>query len=586
MSNLTYFRKFILLGGLSLSALLIVSTTLISNISASISRADLQLEGFNQAQNISRLIQSLQKSRGITAAVLTGVNGSIEKQSIVNKSVSDRFLIVTNNLPEEIKKSTKYSSLLDQWEYINTTNLTVGLEENFNLHTKLISNLNSLQLMLADRNLLFVMDDNDSYYLTNSFLFTVPIMLETLAKARGVGVSYLVDQNINYKNTLKTLSSNVFIPLKVFKGNISNVQMGLNSNIESVSVENFVSAIEEHVEQTMVNLIDNKLVLGKNMDYDSSISAIEFYNLSTSVIDNGYQFLDNSLYFTLSNLLENRVRQSNIQLILSIGVSSVLFVIVLYFIIGLYLSTIKSINSLTQTTTKFYDGNLNARVNLNANDELNKIAVGLNDMATSVQKLMIDKEEMSTRLRAIIDNSPIGIWFTGLDGRFHFVNRTFTDLVGVDEREFINTPVSELANLLGSETANNCLASDKAALTQETPFVSYETIPRLDEKACILEITKVKMKNAQGELIGLIGISKDITKTRQQEDDLKLAEMVYSNSSEAMMVTNDRNEIIAINPALSKITGYSKNELIGKDPKIFSSGKQSFQFYSSMWKEL
>jgi diguanylate cyclase (GGDEF)-like protein/PAS domain S-box-containing protein len=173
-----------------------------------------------------------------------------------------------------------------------------------------------------------------------------------------------------------------------------------------------------------------------------------------------------------------------------------------------------------------------------------------------------------------------------MDGRYHFINKTFCDLAGIKEQDMLNTPASNLGELLGNEIANNCSNSDIAALAQDLPHVSYETIPRLNTKPCILEVTKVKLKNTQGDTIGLIGISKDITDARQQEDDLKLADMVYKNSSEAMMITNVNNEIIAINPALSEITGYNQSELIGKDPKIFSSGRQSSLFYSTLWEEL
>lgn len=328
------------------------------------------------------------------------------------------------------------------------------------------------------------------------------------------------------------------------------------------------------------------LTLGDSLASTSPLSSIEFYDLSTSVINKGYKFLDNSLSSSLKKLFDNRVQNANRQLIFSLGFSAALFLIVLYFLIGLFLSTIRSINSLTQTTRKFYKGDLDARVMLSTNDELNNIAIGFNEMAVAFQTLMSDKEEISTRLRAIIDNSPIGIWFSGKDGRYYFVNKTFCNLVGKEEKEFIDTHSADIAELFGEEIAQHCISSDRAALEQDVPHISYETIPCLNAKPRLLEITKVKLKNAQGDVIGLIGISQDITDKRQQEEDLQLADMVYKNSSEAMMITNHKNEIIAINPALSSVTGYSKDELLGKDPKIFASGKQSKQFYLSMWEEI
>ena len=576
MNNLTYFRKFIVLGGLSLLALLIVSISFIGHLSGAISTANQQLSGLNEAQKVSRLIQSLQQHRGISAAVIAGINDSANKQISVNKKVDDNFLTVSNALPSALKKTVKWSTINDQWIYLKTKGITLALDESFDLHTKLIINLNSLQLKVVDYHHLLVMNDMDSYYLTNSLLFSMPITLEQLGKARAVGMSYLVNKNTKSKEAITTLLSNAIIPLNVFKENIRNIKRKLISDGENISAQALIQTIEQHIKLTLDGIMADK----------SSLGSLEFYNLSTYVIDEGYQFLDNSLAFTLSSLLQRRVNEANTQLIVSIGFSFILFVIVLYFIIGLYFSTIRSINLLTQVTGKFYSGDLDARVRLNTHDELNEIALGFNEMAAAIQNLMVDKEEISTRLRAIIDNSPIGIWFTGTDGRYHFVNKTFCDLAGVEEVDMLNTPSSNLAELLGDEVAQHCLDSDKTALEQDFPHVSYETIPRSHAKPYLLEVTKVKLKNTRGEVIGLIGISKDITNKRQQEDDLKLADIVYQNSAEAMMITNINNEIIAINPALSDMTGYSKSELIGKNPKILSSGKQSPLFYKSMWEEI
>ena len=576
MNNLSYSRKFLTLGGLSLLALLIVSISLITHLSESISTANQQLTGLNKTQKTSSLIQSVQQHRVISAAVIAGVYSSIDTHMSVNKKVNNDFIKVINSLPLELKETPIWSTIIEQWEYLNTKGMTLKLDESFNLHTTLIKNLNSLQLQVADYYYLLIMDDLDSYYLTNSYLFTIPITLELLGQTRAISFSFIVSESTEHRETITALLSSTIVPMEVFKGNMHKVERDLISDDKSISAPTLIKTIEQHIKVTLNGgLVDTSL-----------LSAMELYNNSTSVIDIGYQFLNSSLAFTLSNLLQNRVDQANTQLIVNIGFSSTLFIIVLYFVVGLYLSTMKSINYLTHITGKFYSGDLDARVTLYTRDELNNLAFGFNEMAESFQSLFIEKEEISTRLRAIIDNSPIGIWFTGTDGRYYFVNKTFCNITGIEEAEFINTPSSNLAELLGNEMAQNCLDSDAAALAQDSPYIFYEKIPCLSTKPILLEITKVKLKDTQGKVIGLIGISKDITNQRQQEEDLKLADIVYQNSSEAMMVTNSNNEIIAINPALSDITGYSTSELIGKNPKIFSSGKQSPQFYQLMWEEL
>lgn len=576
MNNLSFSYKFIVLGGLSLIALLMVSVSLIISLSESISTANQQLLGLNQAQKSSRLIQSLQQHRGISAAVIAGVEGSVNKQLLVNKKVDERLVEVSESLPAELKEIANWSTIISQWEHLKTKSITLELDESFNLHTNLIHNLNSLQLKLADYFNLLVIDDLDSHYLIDSLLVPLPITLELLGQARGLGVSHLINESTKNTEKITTLLSNAIIPLGIFKENIRMIKQKSGLDEGNISAQNLIQTIDQHIAVTLKGISAET----------SSLGSLEFYNLSTAVLDKGFQFLDHSFSFTLSRLLQSRVAKANNQLFISIVISSFLFLTVLYFLVGLYLSTIRSIKALTRVATQFYQGNFDARVSLDTQDELNNVAVGFNEMAVSLQSLMIDKEEISTKLRAIIDNSPIGIWLTGVDGRYHFVNKTFCDLVGIKEEDMLNTPSASLGELLGNEIAQNCLASDQAAFEQDTPHISYETIPRVNEKSYLLEITKAKLKNAQGEVIGLISISKDITNQRQQEEGLKLADMVYKNTSEAMMITDLHNKIIAINPALSEISGYEKQELMGKDPKVFSSGKQSKQFYQSMWEEI
>jgi len=73
---------------------------------------------------------------------------------------------------------------------------------------------------------------------------------------------------------------------------------------------------------------------------------------------------------------------------------------------------------------------------------------------------------------------------------------------------------------------------------------------------------------------------------RQYVTDLQLAAMIFERSSESMVVTDAENRIITVNPAFTALTGYTAEEVVGKNPRMLKSGKQSKEFYRAMWDAL
>ncbi len=78
----------------------------------------------------------------------------------------------------------------------------------------------------------------------------------------------------------------------------------------------------------------------------------------------------------------------------------------------------------------------------------------------------------------------------------------------------------------------------------------------------------------------------DITERKQNEEQLRLAASVFSNSQEGILISNADNRIIDINPSFTRLTGYARDDVLGRNPKLLSSGKQSREFYSAMWDAL
>lgn len=79
---------------------------------------------------------------------------------------------------------------------------------------------------------------------------------------------------------------------------------------------------------------------------------------------------------------------------------------------------------------------------------------------------------------------------------------------------------------------------------------------------------------------------KDITELHDKELDLlRFSEVIYRTVN-PIQITNAKGEIIYANPAYIKISGYSKEELIGKNPRILNSGKHGKEFWRKVWSKI
>lgn len=116
-------------------------------------------------------------------------------------------------------------------------------------------------------------------------------------------------------------------------------------------------------------------------------------------------------------------------------------------------------------------------------------------------------------------------------------------------------------------------------------FAQFRII-RPDGQLFHLEANAVVQHNSEGHPIRVTGINRDITAQKLDEEQLRLAASVFHHAHEGIAITDAYTRIIDINPTFSAITGYSRNEVLGKKPSILSSGHHSEGFYAEMWQSI
>lgn len=159
------------------------------------------------------------------------------------------------------------------------------------------------------------------------------------------------------------------------------------------------------------------------------------------------------------------------------------------------------------------------------------IALGIKRKQTEVA---LAKQQQT--LRVIIDNAPIWVWMTNINGRMLLVNKTFSEDVAIPEDKFL--AATHYSEFFGVEASANCMASDLQAWSQDTPSYSEEVLQLADGEEHYLETIKTQIKDASGNSIGLIGLGLDVTQERESQRKLQESEARFRKLAEQEALLN------------------------------------------------
>ncbi len=152
-------------------------------------------------------------------------------------------------------------------------------------------------------------------------------------------------------------------------------------------------------------------------------------------------------------------------------------------------------------------------------------------------------------LKTLLNNIPDSVYFKDEQNKFILVNKAKADHSNVSQEEMINKTDFDF---LPEEQAKRIFDDDNHIIQSGHPIINkLEKITHLDGSERWVSVSKVPRYNSEGDIIGTMGISRDITLQKKAEDELVKIEQrynaIFDNSSFAIIQTNEHGQIISWN---------------------------------------
>jgi diguanylate cyclase (GGDEF)-like protein/PAS domain S-box-containing protein len=200
------------------------------------------------------------------------------------------------------------------------------------------------------------------------------------------------------------------------------------------------------------------------------------------------------------------------------------------------------------------------------------------ELIASENELEISKK----RYYNLYNMAPVGYCTLDQDGFIKEANFAISKLLGQGQHKLIN---QSLTKFIFEEDQDIYYLFRKRTLKSQKKEDCEIRIINENKTTFWANITAIVELNVNKEPMYYLVIS-DISERKLFENKLKLSASVFKNAGEAIMITNLDGIISDVNDTFTKITGYSKEEIIGKKTNILNSGKQDKEYYKNMWEIL
>jgi diguanylate cyclase (GGDEF)-like protein/PAS domain S-box-containing protein len=216
---------------------------------------------------------------------------------------------------------------------------------------------------------------------------------------------------------------------------------------------------------------------------------------------------------------------------------------------------------------------------ISGRDEIGQLGAAFDEMVrTQVQYSM-----KAHKLSQAVEQSAASVIIADRRGTIEFVNPAFTSITGYTQDE----AMGKSANMLSAGETKPEVYKDMWDTIEAGGTWRGEMLNRRKNGELYWDAVVISpVRNEKGEITHFVAVQEDITARKEVEGKLLLNMHILNSISEGVAVTDIEQKFCYVNPAFTAITGYSAEEVIGKNPRLLSSGLMERTFYGRMWGDI
>ncbi len=174
-------------------------------------------------------------------------------------------------------------------------------------------------------------------------------------------------------------------------------------------------------------------------------------------------------------------------------------------------------------------------------------------------------QKSESQFRILVDTIPDLVWLKNADGVYLTCNKMFERFFGASEENIVGKTDYDFVN---RELADFFRDHDRKAMAAGVPTSNEEWVTFADDKhEALLLTTKTPMYNSDGTLVGVLGIGRDITESKQSEKAIRASEQklsrIFATMSDAFVSVDMDGYIKEFNFAYLEMLGYEADEIQG-----------------------